>query len=72
MADLAIHLTKPLAIDDYRFTVTDSLNGETTVQVTDFLGQDLGLFYGDPTDTVEDLEAMANAYIAEMESPYGN
>ena len=68
---LAIEMTEPLAIGDYRFTVSGFTGGETLVKVTDYIGQDMGSFYGDPTDTEDDLKAMANAYIAEMEDPYG-
>jgi hypothetical protein len=68
---LAIERKEPLAIGDYRFTVSGFTGGEILVKVSDYIGQDLGHFYGDPTDTEEDLQAMAEAYIKEMEdNPY--
>ena len=56
---------------DYTFTVSE-LEGwpsETKVKVTDYLGTDMGFFYGDVNDTVEDVKAMGDAYIREMEDP---
>lgn len=62
-----------VAIGDYRFTVSDMNTplGDTVIHVSDYIGQDLGTFYGDIGDTEEDVRAMAEAYIKEMEdNPY--
>jgi hypothetical protein len=60
-------------IGDYIFTVSDmnTILGDTIIRVTDYLGTDCGTFYGDVTDTEDDIRAMAEAFIAEMESPEG-
>jgi hypothetical protein len=60
-----------LTIGDYIFTVSDMHTplGDTIIRVTDYLGTDCGTFYGDIGDTEDDVQAMAEGFIKEMESP---